>query len=193
VDRAAEGIRDQRGLNEDDRYTLKRYAHFRAAAEYVAAAFAGLPTVGRVALFGSVALSPRVESTRARGRQGHIHEPKDVDLAVWLDDATELQRLRLLRSRAVNQLWEEKEVGVAHHQVDVFLLNAAGKYLGRLCCFNQCPKHKPECRANGCGKVPFLRQHDEFVLHQESLRPEHIQVLYDRNEPEMALVPANVP
>ena len=119
--------------------------------------------------------------------------PKDVDLAVWLDDATELQRLRLLRSRAVNQLWEEKEVGVAHHQVDVFLLNAAGKYLGRLGCFNQCPKHKPECRANGCGKVPFLRQHDEFVLNQESLRPERIQVLYDRDQPEMALVSANVP
>ena len=87
---------------------------------------------------------------------------------------------------------EEKEVGVAHHQVDVFLLNAAGKYLGRLCRFNQCPKHKPECRANGCGKVPFLRQHDEFV-DQELLRPEHIQVLYDRNQPETALVPANVP
>jgi hypothetical protein len=104
-----------------------------------------------------------------------------VDLAVWLDDVTELEPLRLLRSRAVNQLWAEEEVGVAHHQVDVFLLNPAGKYLGRLCCFNQCPKHKPECRADSCGKVPFLRQHDDFILSQESLRPERIQVLYDRS------------
>jgi len=52
VGRAAEGGRDQGRLNADDRYTLMRYAHFRAAAEYVAAAFAGIPTVSRVALFG---------------------------------------------------------------------------------------------------------------------------------------------
>jgi hypothetical protein len=92
----------------------------------------------------------------------------------------------------VNQLWEEKEIGVAHHQVDVFLLDAAGTYLGRLCCFNECPKHKPECRADGCGKVPFLQQHDEFVLHTGSLRPEHILILYDRDQPEIGAVPANV-
>jgi predicted nucleotidyltransferase len=182
VERAGEGSRDQRRLNEDDRYTVMRFAHFRAAAEYVAAAFAGIPSVSRVALFGSVAAGPRMESTRARARGGHIHEPKDVDIAVWLDDATELERLRLLRSRAVNGLWEEREVGVAHHQVDVFLLDAAGTYLGRLCCFNRCPKERPECRAVNCGKVPFLRQHDEFILNPDSLRPDRIQVLYDRSD-----------
>jgi hypothetical protein len=74
----------KRRLNEDDRYTLIRYAHFGAAAEYVAAAFAAIPTVRRVALFGSVASSPRTEFTRARGRRGQFHAPKDVDLAVWL-------------------------------------------------------------------------------------------------------------
>ena len=180
MDRAGEGSRDQRRLNEDDRYTLIRYAHFRAAAEYVAAAFAGIPTVSRVALFGSIASPPGMESTRARARRGHIHEPKDVDIAVWLDDATDLERLRLLRSRAVNHLWEEKEVGVAHHQVDVFLLDAASTYLGRLCCFNQCPKHKPDCHAVNCGKISFLRQHDGFVLDRDALRLDRIQVLYDR-------------
>jgi predicted nucleotidyltransferase len=182
MERAGEGSRDQRRLNEDDRYTRMRYAHFRAAAEYVAAAFAGIPTVKRVALFGSIASGPRIESTRARARRGHLHDPKDVDIAVWLDDATELERLRLLRSRAVNQLWKEKEIGVAHHQVDVFLLDGAGTYLGRLCCFNQCPKHKPACRAVNCGKIPFLRQHDGFILDPDSLRPDRVQVLYDRSE-----------
>jgi len=54
--------------------TGMRYAHFRAAAEYVAAAFAGIPTVSRVALFGSVSSSPRMEPGRARTRRGHIHE-----------------------------------------------------------------------------------------------------------------------
>ena len=161
-----------------------RYAYRRAAAEYVAAAFAVIPAVSRIALFGSIASSPRTESTRWRARRGHFHEPKDVDIAVWLDAPIELERLRLLRSRAVNLLWEEREVGVAHHQVDVFLLDATGTYLGRLCCFNQCPKHKPECRAANCGKVPFLRQHDEFVLHADSLRPERIRILYDREPPE---------
>jgi hypothetical protein len=99
---------------------------------------------------------------------------------VWPDDVTDLERLRLLRSRAVNQLWEEKDVGVAHHQVDVFLLDAAGKYLGRLCCFNQCPKHELDCHAVNCGRIPFLRQHDGFVLDLDSLRLDRIQVLYDR-------------
>ena len=39
----------------------------------------------------------------------------------------ELERLRLLRSRAVNLLWEEREIGVAHHQVDVFLVDATAR------------------------------------------------------------------
>ena len=81
---------------------------------------------------------------------------------------------------AANQRWEENEVGVAHHQVDVFLLDAASTYLGRLCCFNQCPKHKPDCHAVNCGKIPFLRQHDGFVLDRDSLRLDRIQVLYNR-------------
>jgi hypothetical protein len=116
-----------------------------------------------------------------RVRRFHLHEPKDVDIAVWLDDATEVERLRVLRSRAVHRLWEEREIGVAHHQVDVFLLDASGMYLGRLCWFNQCPKHKPECRAVNCGNIPFLRQHDGFVLDPDSLRLDRIRVLYDRS------------
>jgi hypothetical protein len=74
-------------------------------------------------------------------------------------------------------------VGVAHHQVDV-LVDVAGTYLGRLCCFNQCPKHKPDCRALNCGRIPFLRQHDGFVLDPEALRADRIRVLYERtNQP----------
>ncbi len=41
------------------------------------------------------------------------------------------------------------EIGVAHHQVDIFLLDVTGASLGRLCPFNQCPKHKLQCRAEG--------------------------------------------
>lgn len=120
-------------LSDDDRFTLERYEHFRAAAEAVAVAFAGVPAVKRVALFGSVASTPRIESDHRR--RGRFHEPKDVDLAVWLDGEVDLNQLRVLSARAVNQLWEQNEIGVAHHQVDVFLLDAKGKYLGRLCHF----------------------------------------------------------
>lgn len=167
-------------VNEYDRFTVMRYEHFRAAAEYVAAAFAGVPAVKRVALFGSVASTPRLESHGRR--RGHIHEPKDVDVAVWLDNAADLNELRRLRSRAVSRLLHEREIGVAHHQVDVFLLDASGRYVGRLCTFNECPKHKPECRAEGCGTVPFLRQHDGFVFDtSKSLHSARIQILYDRD------------
>jgi hypothetical protein len=173
------GHDESRRPNEDDRHTLRRYDEFRAAAEYVAATFADVPAVVRVALFGSVASSPRVESMRRR--RGQIHEPKDVDLAVWLDGPVDLNQLRVLCGRAVHQLWQEKQMGVAHHQVDVFLLDPTDRYLGRLCHFNQCPKHKPQCRAQDCGKLPFLRQHDEFLFDSaESLHPSRIQVLYER-------------
>jgi hypothetical protein len=37
-------------------------------------------------------------------------------------------------------------------------------YLGRLCYFAQCPKGKPDCRVEGCGAMPFLKQHEDFVL-----------------------------
>ena len=173
---------DDTRIPEVDRFILARYAHFREAAEYVAAAFARLHSVRRVALFGSVASSPRSESRRERRRGPMIHEPKDVDVAVWIDHADDLDRLRVLRSRAVTELWNDKEVGVAHHQVDVFLVDAAGTYLGRLCCFNQCPKHKPDCRALNCGRIPFLRQHDGFVLDPEALRADRIKVLYERTD-----------
>jgi predicted nucleotidyltransferase len=181
VDGAVDDNQEETLLLEDDRYILIRYEHFRAAAEYVAAAFAGVPSVIRVALFGSVASGPKLELTRRRRRRRTtLHEPKDVDVAVWIDHAADVDRLRVLRSRAVNQLLNEKQMGVAHHQVDVFVVDAASRYLGRLCTFNQCPKHKPECRVLNCGAVPFLRQHDEFVLYPDSLRPDRIQVLYDR-------------
>jgi hypothetical protein len=184
MDRTTGNQGDDTRIPEDDRFILARYAHFREAAEYVAAAFARLPSERRVPLFGSVASSARPESGRVRRRGSTLHEPKDVDVAVWIDHAADLDRLRVLRSRAVTELWNDKEVGVAHHQVDVFLVDVAGTYLGRLCCFNQCPKHKPDCRALNCGRIPFLRQHDGFVLDPEALRADRIRVLYERtNQP----------
>jgi hypothetical protein len=164
----------------DDYYTLKRYEAFEAAADYVAGALASHPAVIRVALFGSVASEPRrevrseVATSRARTQR--------LDLAVWLDRVGGLDDLRRLSAQALQRLWHEKEFGVAHHQVDIFLLDAKGKDVGRLCRFNQCPKHKPECRAARCGDVPFLQQHDDFAFDStDSLRPDRIRVLFERH------------
>lgn len=67
------------------------------------------------------------------------------------------------RSQALNELLATRNFSVAHHQVDVFRMEpGTNRYLGRLCCFNQCPKGKPECRVMGCGKSLFLRRHEGF-------------------------------
>ncbi len=162
---------------------LRRQEEFRLAAEYVASAFSKVPEVGRVVLFGSAALPlkkevPRFQPFRRAGTK-ILHECKDVDIAVWLEDLGCLRQLQRVKSQALNELLRESKIGVAHHQVDVFLMEpATGRYLGRLCTFASCPKGKPECLAAGCGKIPLLRQHEEFVFSGESLAPEQSVLLY---------------
>ena len=81
-------------------------------------------------------------------------------------------------SRALKQLFEERNIGIAHHQVDVFILEpGSDRYLGRLCSYNQCPKGKPECRVPGCGSTPLLRQHEDFKLSASTLLPDRSVIL----------------
>lgn len=160
-------------------YRLRRQQQFLAAAEYVASAFAGIPSVRRVALFGSVATGKSGTGPRSGGRR-RFREFKDVDLAVWMDDVLALDQLRIARSRALVRLCAETDIGVAHHQVDVFILDLNGKYLGRLCRFNCCPKGKPECEVKDCGKVLFLQQHEGFRFAADALTSGRIKVLYER-------------
>jgi hypothetical protein len=173
-------------IAEEDRRMLDRQAQFRLAADAVTAALAGFPEVEKVALIGSVARPLWREVPRfAPFRQQRIriwHECKDVDLAVWLDDLGRLQALNRARSLAVQRLYAEKRVGVAHHQADVFVVKAgSGDYLGRLCTFSQCPKGKRECLVPGCGCAPFLRQHADFTFWRDALDEDRIMRLYDRN------------
>jgi hypothetical protein len=173
-------------IAEEDRRMLDRQAQFRLAADAVTAALAGFPEVEKVALIGSVArpLWREVPQFAPFRRQGIRiwHECKDVDLAVWLDDLGSLQALNRARSLAVQRLYAEKRVGVAHHQADVFVVKAgSGDYLGRLCTFSQCPKGKRECLVPGCGRAPFLRQHADFTFWRDALDEDRIMRLYDRN------------
>jgi len=130
-----------------------------------------------VVLFGSVAQPLLEEKPRHRKyrRAGipMLHECKDIDLAVWVSDSGCLRAMQKARSRAVNQLWQEHGMGVAHHQVDVFIMEpGSDRYLGRLCIYNQCPKGKPECRVPDCGSISLLRQHEDFELNTSALAPE---------------------
>jgi hypothetical protein len=175
-------------IAEENELMLRRQREFRAAADYVAAAFQQFEAVQRIVLFGSVALPLEKELPRfkkfQRAGQSIFHQCKDVDLAVWLTDLTILKSLQRARSRALNDLLEDQDIGVAHHQVDVFLMEPeTNAYLGRLCTFAECPKGKPECRVEGCGAVKFLRQHEGFSLDADAFSPAKTIVLFDRDAP----------
>jgi hypothetical protein len=175
----------RREIAEQDRQMLDRQAQFRLAADAVTAALAGVPEVEAVALIGSVARPlwpevPRFQPFRHWGIPVW-HECKDVDLAVWLDRLDRLQTLSWARSVALHQLFKEKQIGVAHHQVEIFVLQGeVSAYRGRLCPFSQCPKGKRECLALGCGRDPFLQQHAGFTFWPDTLAQDRVMPLYDR-------------
>jgi hypothetical protein len=171
-----------REIREENQRTQKRQKDFRLAAEAVAQAFGQISGVEKVVLFGSVAQPLLEEKPRNRKyrRAGisMLHECKDIDLAVWVSDSGCLRAMQKARSRAVNQLWREYGIGVAHHQVDVFIMEpGSNRYLGRLCTYSQCPKGKPECRVPDCGSTPLLRQHDDFELNTSALTLERTVLL----------------
>lgn len=184
VDRFSEPT--QKAIRQTNRSLQRRQQEFRKAAEAVTKEFARLPQVQRVVLFGSVATPLQKEVPRFREyRRNHIaawHECKDVDLAVWLSDLDGLRSLQRARSLALNELLKTEDIGVAHHQLEVFILEpVTDRYLGRLCPLTQCPKNgRLDCSIEGCGQKRFLAQHEGFVFRPESLAPEKIVVLFDR-------------
>jgi hypothetical protein len=166
---------------------LRRQESFRIAADQVARTLSDVPAVQKVVLFGSVAVPLGKEVPRFREfRKAGIavwHECKDVDLAVWVDDLDSLKRLQRARSRALNDLLRDMHIGVAHHQVEIFIFEpGTDQYLGRLCCFSRCPTGKPECDVAACGATLFLRQHEGFTFRSEALAAERVVVLFDRNQ-----------
>jgi len=172
-------------IADENELVVRRQGEFRIAAEYVAAALAQFEAVQKIVLFGSAALPleeeiPRFRKFRRAG-QPILHECKDVDLAVWLADLTILKSLQRARSQALNDLFAEHEIGVAHHQVDVFLMAPeTDTYLGRLCNFGECPKGKPECLVRDCGAVKFLRQIEGFTFHPDALSSAKSITLFER-------------
>jgi predicted nucleotidyltransferase len=171
-------------IAEEDEHMLRQQERFRLAADYVAEALAEIEAVKKIVLFGSVAMPlekeiPRFRKFR-RARQPIYHECSDVDLAVWLSDLSILKSLQKARAKALAALLEEHDVGVAHHQVEVFLFSPeTNAHLGRLCNFGECPKGKSECIVPNCGAEKFLRQVAGFVWRPDALSPAKTVTLYE--------------
>ncbi len=149
----------RRQIEEEDRRQLNLQADFRIAADYVVDALATFDEVRAVTLIGSVARPLRREVPRFQPFRRHgieiLHECKDVDLAVWLDDLRPLHGLGRARAAALKQLFAERRIGVAHHQVELFLFEpGSDDYLGRLCTFGQCPKGHDDCGAPAAAANP---------------------------------------
>jgi hypothetical protein len=92
-------------------------------------------------------------------------------VAEALSQLPEVEKIVLFGSvaRPLKELMANRNIGVAHHQVDIFLMGpGTDRYLGRLCIFGQCPKGKEECRVEGCGERPFLRKYENFVFDWKS-------------------------
>ena len=171
-------------IASQNRYLLRAQDNFQIAAEYLAEAFSELDAVEKVVLFGSVALPlkkevPQFSAYRRYGIEVW-HECMDVDLAVWLGDLSVLKQLQRTRGQTLNRLLQEKNIGVAHHQVDVFIMEpVTDRYLGRLCNFGTCPKGKMDCHEPGCGKPLFLRQISGFKLKPQALAAKNCRVLFE--------------
>ena len=166
---------------------IDRRNHFRLAADYVTTALKTVPSVTRICLMGSVSRAlykevPRFQPYK-RYRIEIWHEVKDLDLAVWVSDIDDLNTLRRTVVRGLNNLLNETAIGVAHHEVEVFLLEpGTNRYLGRLCRYNTCPKGKEACRVPGCGTAHFLQQHTDFQLFHDAVRIASDTILFEREE-----------
>lgn len=177
----------EKDIRETNRSLKRRQGEFRRAAELVTQELSKVSCVQKVVLFGSVARPLQKEIPRFREYRRHRiavwHECKDVDLAVWVTDLDNLKSLQRARSRALNMLLETDGIGVAHHQVDMFLMEPGSDSLvGWLCSFGQCPKRgNRHCIAGVCGRKLFLKQYQDFVFRPDSLAPEKSVVLFARN------------
>lgn len=165
---------------------LRRQYLFRWAAQSVAIAMSEVPEVQRVAAFGAVASPLKMEVPRFRAYQRRgikiFHECQDLDLAVWVTGVENLKALKAALSLGLHDTQNTAFGGVAHHQVDVHLLDAANDtYRGRLCIFGQCPKPgKAACFVRNCGASPFLQQFERFRWKPSQFAGERKVTLFDR-------------
>ena len=176
-----------RDIQEENQAMLRRQEQFRIAAQYIAGSLSSIPEVQKAVLFGSVAKPLEKEIPRFhKFRRANIainHECQDMDMAVWVSDLGCLKTIQKARSQALNNLLAEKQIGVAHNQADIFIMEPeTDRYLGRLCIFGSCPKEKDKCRVPMCGETMFLQQHEDFKFEPKDLDDGTSVVLFERCE-----------
>jgi hypothetical protein len=173
--------------DEQNTLMLRRQCLFRWAAQVIALELSKVPEVQKLAAFGAVPQPLKMEVPRFRQFRRHrietLHECRDLDLAVWM---TALERLNVLRkalSRGLSLVQNTAYGGVAHHQVDVHIMDAAtGEYRGRLCIFRECPKPgNRECLVPHCGEELFLRQFEGYQFRRELFEAAPKAILFDRD------------
>ena len=107
-------------------------------AEFVEAA-SKLPGILRIALIGSLVTDKAI--------------PKDVDILVGVEDDMPLDELARLSRRANGKTMATGDCC----GTEVFLHNAHGEYLGRVCRWKDCaPGIRLACQAQDCGRRHFL-------------------------------------
>jgi hypothetical protein len=104
------------------------------------------PGVLQIALLGSLATDKPM--------------PKDADVLVTIDAAVDLDPLARL-GRRLKGTAQTINLGA-----DIFLADAAGRYMGRICHYREC-RPRVACRALSCG----LRQHLNDDLQIVTLSP----------------------
>jgi hypothetical protein len=173
-------------IDDQNILLLHRQCLFRWAGQLIAIAMSELPEVQKVAAFGAVAQPLEMEVPRFREFRRHrieiLHECADLDLAVWTTDLSRLKALKSAMQRGLSPVHDTPWGGVAHHQVDVHILDAeSGVYRGRQCIFGQCPKPgKRECLVPGCGAQPFLQQFQRYRFNSAQFEGEPKVILFDR-------------
>ncbi len=175
-------------IHEEDQRMLRRQTDFRNAARAVSAHLAAMPEVQQVRIFGSVALPLWKEvAYHSRLRRKNIriyHECSNIDLAVWVTSPANADRMRKICSHVVNDLNDQNIfLNIAHHTFSIHLIHQTdNRYLGMVCHFNKCPKHKFECRVPGCGANRFVRILPWFHLKPDRLNEFNSQILFNRSE-----------
>lgn len=180
-------------IEEQNQYLLRMQNDFRRAADIVTDALARFEEVEAIAVIGSVAKPlwkeiPRFREFRNEGIEVW-HECKDLDLAVWISSQHRLGELRRGKDVALRQGFESGSgPSTASHELDIFLIEpGTDRYLGRLCHFNACPKHKRDRYVPGCGAVPFNKCVEGFIPDASLLAFAADAMLYRRGSGEVAL------
>jgi len=119
--------------------------HMLAAALLFVRAATRLGGVSRVALIGSLTTTK--------------DDPKDIDVLVTVSDETDIVELDRLGRRFQGQI---SATACGLYGADVFLSDAAGSYLGRLCKHRECPSLR-RCAARNCGVRPHLKDDLDVV------------------------------